>query len=259
MPNALPKLTRLQTGLPQATPACRMEGRPTRPQTAPLRRSAGVEERHARPSSPPRLSLSGEIQRIRVLEACDYPLATSHFQRLPARESKHRTLLAMPDSHLHGSPPLLRRRHALHSSSQPRARLVPPRAGGITEFSVYSSQDTTDITDHQAAAFRAARAVGWSLRTRLDDLERTLEVQRLEQTAKEKAEQEAREQASAHASARILLHLRHLFVRTLRLNSQFMESQAQVIRRAEAASSLRPYTLLCVLARINWKQRDDQH
>ena len=256
MPDALPKLTRLQTGLPQATPACRMEGRPTRPQTAPLRRSAGMEERHARPS-PPRLSLSGEIQRIRVLEACDYPLATSHFQRLPARESKHR-LLAMPDSHLHGSPPL-RRRHALHSSSQPRARLVPPRAGGITEFSVYSSQDTRDITDHQAAAFRAARAVGWSLRTRLDDLERTLEVQRLEQTAKEKAEQEARKQASAHASARILLHLRHLFVRTLRLNSQFMESQAQVIRRAEAASSLRPYTLLCVLARINWKQRDDQH
>ena len=173
MPNALPKLTRLQTGLPQATPACRMEFRPTRPQTAPLRWSAGVEERHARELSPSRLSLSGEIWRIRVLEACDYPLATSHFRPLPARESKHRTLVAMPDSHLHGDPPL-GRRHALHSSSQPRARLVPPRAGGIPEFSVHSSQDTRDITDHQAAAFRAARAVG-SLRTRLDDLERTLE------------------------------------------------------------------------------------
>ena len=159
----------------------------------------------------------------------------------------------MLDSHLHGSPPL-RRRHALHSSSQPRARLVSPRAGGITEFSVYSSQDTRDITDHQAATFRAARAVGWSLRNRLDDLGRTLEVQRLEQEAKEKE----RKQASAHASARILLHLRHLFVRTLRLNSQFMEYQAQVIRRSEAASSLGPYTLLRVRARINWKQRDDQ-
>jgi hypothetical protein len=104
------------------------------------------------------------------------------------------------------------------------------------------------VTDHQAAAFRAAREVGWSLRARLDDLEQhTLELQRLDQVAKENAEQEAQEakekteqEARKQASTRILLHLRHLFVRVLRLSAQFIESQAhRIIRRAEAATSIK--------------------
>ena len=103
------------------------------------------------------------------------------------------------------------------------------------------------VTDHQAAAFRAAREVGWSLRARLDDLAHTLELQRLDQVAKENAEQEAQEakekteqEARKQASTRILLHLRHLFVRVLRLSAQFIESQAhRIIRRAEAATSIK--------------------
>jgi hypothetical protein len=167
---ARPKPTRPQTALagrpthPQATPACRMQGRPTRPQTAQAGKPPSNQTFTSAENGDPRgrswlrsegpadRRLSGEIRRVTVLEACDYPLATSHFRRLPAG-----------DSHLHGSPPL-GRRHALHTVAHRPARLMSPRGG---------------VTDHQAAAFRAAREVGWSLRARLDDLEQhTLELQR---------------------------------------------------------------------------------
>ena len=152
-PAGRPTLTRSQTA---------PTGRPTRLQAIPMgvRTPTGVLTTGGRPLRPEGSAdrrLSGQFRRVTVLAACEYPLATSHFRSVTAR-----TLSSMRESHLllHDNPPL-GRRHALHSTSSQPQRLAPPRGS----------------TDHQAAAFRAARAAGWSLRTCLDDLEHTLEVQ----------------------------------------------------------------------------------
>ena len=148
-PVGRPTLTRSQTA---------PTGRPTRLQAIPMgvRTPAGgrplLRALPLRPEGHADRRLSGQFRRVTVLEACDYPLATSHFRPLSSMRESH--------SILHDNPPL-GRRHALHSTSSQPQRLAPPRGS----------------TDHQAAAFRAARAAGWSLRTCLDDLEHTLEVQ----------------------------------------------------------------------------------
>ena len=218
-----PTRPRLVPTPPQTAPAGKSRERPTRATTVPCSsvscspRLKPTLRQTARKSC--RQSFSETLSELRVLDACDFQLATSNFPRLPARDCTvpllpHRAL-GIASGRLRPSAALSAgKRRAVNGTSQVERVPCHP-AGPMPPMSP------------RATVFRAARAVGHSLTQHIDDLEQGFEEQRLQQRAKEQAEQ---------ASARALANLRFHLVRVLRLRVIKLAAESLMANKISAAT-----------------------
>ena len=143
----------------------------------PIETGASVESRPRTRRESARLSFTGILSELRVLEACDFPLASSQWR------GKASGAVAGSFAKLNGASPA----SASRSSREPSAPLGRRRGGK-------SGRPTAVVF-----TARAAREAGWTLEAQLDSLDQRIKQQAREAAAK--AAQDARRQAEREEGA----------------------------------------------------------
>ena len=144
----------------------------------PIETGASVESRPRTRRESARLSFTGILSELRVLEACDFPLASSRWR------GKASGAVAGSFAKLNGASPTSASRSSRAEPSAPLGRRRGGKSGRPTAV-VFTA--------------RAAREAGWTLEAQLDSLDQRIKQQAREAAAK--AAQDARRQAEREEGA----------------------------------------------------------
>ena len=213
-------VSRLKPARPHTAPAGRLKA--TLPQLAP-----SLDTEYG-------LSSSKTLIQLRVLEACDFPLAIDHLRRPPSATT-HLRRPTSATAHLRQPPTHADARAGGRAVSGPTAVREQGAASPRPPLGRRSALLTASPTGtglSRSGRTTLCRAAGWTLSGMLDELGLTLEE---EATERQEERQEERKQAERRALD--LRRVRHLLVRALRLRATRLAVAAAATSRVSRQRS----------------------